>query len=59
MSAATAATSTLTDTRLTRAFAQAKAAGRPALMPFVTVGWPELGDTERIANSYTLSVEFP
>ena len=39
---------TLTDTRVTRAFARAKAEGRPALIPYVTVGWPELGDTERI-----------
>jgi tryptophan synthase alpha chain len=52
VSAATAATSTLTDTRLTRAFARAKAAGRPALMPFTTIGWPELGDTERIVPAF-------
>jgi tryptophan synthase alpha chain len=48
MSAAPVATSALTDTRVTRAFARAKAEGRPALMPFATVGWPEIGDTERI-----------
>jgi len=38
----------LTDTRITRMFAQAKAEQRGALMPFVTIGWPELGDTERL-----------
>jgi tryptophan synthase alpha chain len=48
----TATTSTtaqpLTDTRLTRAFARARDEGRPALIPYATIGWPELGDTERI-----------
>jgi tryptophan synthase alpha chain len=39
---------TLTDTRLTRTFAALKAEGRAALIPYVTVGWPELGDTERL-----------
>jgi tryptophan synthase alpha chain len=38
----------LTDTRVTRVFAQAKAEGRAVLMPFVTIGWPKLGDTERL-----------
>lgn len=44
----TAARNSLTDTRLTRTFAGAKAEGRPVMMPFVTVGYPEIGDTERI-----------
>ncbi len=34
--------------RIARAFANARAEGRAALMPYVTIGWPELGDTERI-----------
>jgi tryptophan synthase alpha chain len=38
----------LTDTRITRTFVQARAEQRGAFMPFVTVGWPELGDTERL-----------
>src|SRR4051812_22704178 len=38
----------LTDTRLTRTFARVLAEGRTALLPFVTVGWPERGDTERL-----------
>jgi tryptophan synthase alpha chain len=36
------------DTRLTRTFAKTRAEGRAALMPYLTIGWPELGDTERI-----------
>jgi len=42
------ATDRLTDTRLTRVFDRLRSEGRAALIPFVTVGWPELGDTERI-----------
>jgi len=38
----------LTDTRVTRVFARAKAEGRQAIMPFMTVGWPELSDTFRL-----------
>lgn len=38
----------LTDTRLTRTLKRVRAEGRPALIPYVTVGWPELGDTERL-----------
>jgi tryptophan synthase alpha chain len=38
----------LTDTRLTRTFERVRADGRAALLPFVTLGWPELGDTERL-----------
>ena len=34
--------------RIAGAFARAKAENRAALMPFVTLGWPELGDTERL-----------
>jgi tryptophan synthase alpha chain len=34
--------------RIEQAFARAKAENRAALMPFVTLGWPELGDTERL-----------
>lgn len=34
--------------RVQNAFARAKAENRAALMPFVTLGWPELGDTERL-----------
>jgi tryptophan synthase alpha chain len=34
--------------RVASAFARANGEGRAALIPFVTVGWPELGDTERI-----------
>ncbi len=34
--------------RLTKAFQRAKAEKRAAVLPYVTVGWPELGDTERI-----------
>ena len=38
----------LTDTRLTRTLERVKAESRPALVPYLTIGWPELGDTERI-----------
>lgn len=41
-------TSRLADTRLTRMFADAKREGRAVIMPFVTAGWPELDDTERL-----------
>lgn len=34
--------------RIAQAFAKAKAEGRAALMPYMTIGWPELGDTERL-----------
>ena len=34
--------------RIAAAFARAKVENRAALMPFVTLGWPELGDTERL-----------
>lgn len=34
--------------RIAQTFARAKAENRAALMPFVTLGWPELGDTERL-----------
>lgn len=48
-----ATTSTLPTTpqgspRIARAFEQAKAEGRAALMPYMTIGWPDMGDTERI-----------
>lgn len=36
------------DTRLTRTLAATKAEGRAALIPYLTIGWPELGDTERL-----------
>lgn len=36
------------ESRLSAAFARAKAEGRAAMIPYATVGWPELGDTERI-----------
>lgn len=35
----------LKNTRVTRVFEKAKAEDRPAMMPFMTVGWPELSDT--------------
>ena len=38
----------LTDTRLTRCFEQTRREGRAAIMPYMTVGWPELGSTEQI-----------
>lgn len=38
----------VTDSRLTRTLERTKAEGRAALMPYLTVGWPELGDTERM-----------
>lgn len=41
-------TAPLADTKLTRVFKSANEEGRPAIMPFMTVGWPELGDTERL-----------
>lgn len=41
-------TSALQDTRVTRVFKEAREEGRPVMMPFTTVGWPELGDAERI-----------
>lgn len=44
----TATATRLTNTRLTRTFERLKNEGRTALLPFVTAGWPELGDTERI-----------
>lgn len=34
--------------RIAQAFSRAKAENRAALMPFVTLGWPELSDTERL-----------
>jgi tryptophan synthase alpha chain len=34
--------------RIEDAFARAKAEGRAALLPYVTIGWPDLGDTERL-----------
>jgi tryptophan synthase alpha chain len=37
-----------TGSALARAFERARSEGRAALIPYVTVGWPELGDTERI-----------
>jgi len=36
------------DTRLTRTLAKTMAEGRAALIPYLTIGWPELGDTERM-----------
>jgi tryptophan synthase alpha chain len=41
-------TSRLADTRLARTFAEAQREGRSVMMPFLTAGWPELGDTERL-----------
>lgn len=41
-------TDALTDTRLTRLFDRTRSEGRAALMPYMTVGWKELGDTERL-----------
>lgn len=41
-------TGPLADTKLTHLFASAKREGRPVIMPFMTVGWPEVGDTERL-----------
>jgi tryptophan synthase alpha chain len=38
----------LTNTRLTRTFERLKREGKVALIPFVTAGWPALGDTERL-----------
>ncbi|RIK36314.1 MAG: tryptophan synthase subunit alpha [Chloroflexi bacterium] len=45
---ATHAAPRLTNTRLTRTFEQLRAQRRAALLPFVTAGWPELADTERL-----------
>ncbi|MCO5177505.1 MAG: tryptophan synthase subunit alpha [Thermomicrobiales bacterium] len=39
-----------TTSRVTAAFARAKAEGRAAILPYVTSGWPELDDTERIVK---------
>ena len=36
------------ESRIEQAFARAKAENRAALIPYVTLGWPELGDTERL-----------
>jgi tryptophan synthase alpha chain len=36
------------DTRLTRAFEKTRSEGRAAQISYATIGWPELGDTERI-----------
>jgi tryptophan synthase alpha chain len=44
-------TNALTDTRLTRLFAQTRREGRAAMMPYMTVGWPEVGDTERLIRA--------
>jgi tryptophan synthase alpha chain len=44
----TIASNRLTDTRLTRTFDRLQREGKTGLLPFTTVGWPELGDTERI-----------
>lgn len=43
----TVAVNALSDTRTTRLFAQIRAEGRPAIMPYWPVGWPELEDTDR------------
>jgi tryptophan synthase alpha chain len=40
-------TQSLTDTRVTRLFARAQDEGRVVVMPFMTIGWPELEDTVR------------
>jgi len=39
---------TLEDNRLVRTFAQLRAAGRKALLPFITAGYPDLETTEAI-----------
>jgi tryptophan synthase alpha chain len=41
-------TDALTDTRLTRLFAQTRRERRAAMMPYMTVGWPEPGDAQRL-----------
>lgn len=38
------------ESRLSAAFRRAHAEGRTAVIPYVTVGWPELGDTARIVT---------
>ncbi len=39
------------DTRITRAFENARDEGRAAMMPFVTTGWPELNDTAALVKA--------
>ena len=41
----------ITDTRVTRAFEKAMSEGRTALMPFVTVGYPQLNDTPDLVRA--------
>lgn len=41
----------ITDTRITRVFEKVKAEDRSALMPFVTVGWPTLDDTQGLIKA--------
>lgn len=40
-----------THERIDEAFARAKSEGRAAIIPFVTLGWPELNDTERLIEA--------
>lgn len=48
---AASATAAQPNTTLDAAFARAKAENRAAIMPYVTLGWPEIGDTERIVTA--------
>jgi tryptophan synthase alpha chain len=41
----------IADTRITRAFDQARAAGRPVIIPYVTDGFPELNDTVEVVKA--------
>ena len=50
MTAAPQVPGSVTD-RLAEMFARTRAEGRPALIPFVPAGWPELDDTVRIVEA--------
>ena len=41
----------LQDTRTTRVFETVRSDGRPAMMPYMPVGWPELDDTVRTVST--------
>ncbi|HUG15952.1 MAG TPA: tryptophan synthase subunit alpha [Thermomicrobiales bacterium] len=45
-----AAARTTQHSALDAAFAKAKAEQRAAIIPYVTLGWPEIGDTERVVT---------
>lgn len=47
----TTATPRITDTRITRAFEQARSEGRPVMIPYVTEGYPELDSSPAVVKA--------